>query len=87
MSSEKFTIPNKLLTFLETKKILEIRLEELIRGCCKNKKSAQSKVYQLYADQLFGICLKYSRNSPDAEDILQDSFLIIFNKIIVHILV
>ena len=67
--------------FKKLKKILEIRLEELIRGCCKNKKSAQSKVYQLYADKLFGICLKYSRNSPDAEDILQDSFLIIFNKI------
>lgn len=46
-----------------------------------NKKSAQSKVYQLYADKLFGICLKYSRNRADAEDILQDSFLIIFNKI------
>jgi hypothetical protein len=27
--------------FKKLKKILEIRLEELIRGCCKNKKSAQ----------------------------------------------
>ena len=30
---------------------------------------------------LFGISLKYSRNYQDAEDTLQDSFLIIFDKI------
>ena len=38
-------------------------------------------MYELYADVLFGICLKYSRNYQDAEDTLQDSFLIIFDKI------
>ena len=30
---------------------------------------------------LFGISLKYSENYQDAEDTLQDSFLLIFNKI------
>ena len=30
---------------------------------------------------MFAICLKYSKNYEDAEDTLQDSFLIIFNKI------
>ncbi len=43
--------------------------------------TAQSKVYQLYADKLFSICLKYSRNYQDAEDTLQDSFLTIFANI------
>ncbi|WP_435414034.1 RNA polymerase sigma factor [Polaribacter aestuariivivens] len=43
--------------------------------------AAQSEVYQLYADKLFPICLKYSKNYQDAEDTLQDSFLIIFEKI------
>ncbi len=42
---------------------------------------AQSKVYHLFADKLFGVCLKYSRNYQDAEDNLQDSFLTIFDKI------
>lgn len=42
---------------------------------------AQTEVYQLYSDKLFGICLKYSRSYEDAEDILQDSFLKIFKKI------
>ncbi|WP_394347929.1 RNA polymerase sigma factor [Polaribacter aestuariivivens] len=43
--------------------------------------AAQSEVYQLYANKLFPICLKYSKNYQDAEDTLQDSFLIIFEKI------
>ncbi len=42
---------------------------------------AQSQVYQLFAGKLFALCLKYSKNQQDAEDVLQDSFLIIFNKI------
>jgi RNA polymerase sigma-70 factor (ECF subfamily) len=43
--------------------------------------AAQSEIYELYADVLFGVCLKYSRNHQDAEDTLQDSFLTIFDKI------
>lgn len=43
--------------------------------------SAQSQVYQLYSDKLFALCLKYSRNYQDAEDTLQDSFIVIFSKI------
>lgn len=42
---------------------------------------AQSKVYHLFADKLFAVSLKYSKNYQDAEDNLQDSFLTIFNKI------
>ena len=43
--------------------------------------AAQTQVYQLFSDKLFSVCLKYSRNYQDAEDTLQDSFLIIFDKI------
>lgn len=43
--------------------------------------AAQSELYQLYADTLFVLCLKYSKNHQDAEDTLQDSFITIFKKI------
>ncbi|WP_368406938.1 RNA polymerase sigma factor [Tenacibaculum singaporense] len=42
--------------------------------------TAQAQVYQLFSGKLFALCLKYSRNYQDAEDILQDSFLTIFKK-------
>lgn len=35
----------------------------------------------MYSKKLFALCLKYAHNYADAEDILQDSFIIIFNKI------
>ncbi|WP_366943602.1 RNA polymerase sigma factor [uncultured Polaribacter sp.] len=52
-----------------------------MKGCCNQNLTAQSEVYQLFADKLFPLCLKYSRNYQDAEDTLQDSFLTIFSKI------
>ncbi|WP_317131211.1 MULTISPECIES: sigma-70 family RNA polymerase sigma factor [unclassified Polaribacter] len=52
-----------------------------MQRCCEQDLEAQSKVYQLFADKLFGVSLKYSRNYQDAEDNLQDSFVKIFDKI------
>ena len=56
-------------------------LEQLIIDCKKNDPNAQARLYQLFSSKLFGVCLKYSSNYADAEDNLQDGFLIIFNKI------
>ncbi len=35
----------------------------------------------MYSKKLFALCLKYAKNYADAEDVLQDSFIVIFNKI------
>jgi RNA polymerase sigma factor (sigma-70 family) len=43
--------------------------------------SAQAKLYSLFADKLFNVCLKYSRTPEDAQDTLQDSFMVIFKDI------
>lgn len=56
-------------------------LEQLIEQCKKNDAKAQSQLYKLYASKLFSLCLKYSRNSAEAEDNLQDAFVTIFTKI------
>lgn len=56
-------------------------LEKLIKQCKANNAKAQANLYELYAHKLFAICLKYSRNYTEAEDNLQDAFLIIFKKI------
>jgi RNA polymerase sigma-70 factor (ECF subfamily) len=56
-------------------------LKQLINDCKKNNRKAQEQLYQLYSPKLFAVCLKYSRNYNEAQDNLQDGFLIIFNKI------
>ena len=56
-------------------------LDQIINHCKKNSPKAQEQLYKLYSKKFFGVCLKYSSNYADAEDNLQDGFMIIFNKI------
>ncbi|MFN4026087.1 MULTISPECIES: RNA polymerase sigma factor [Flavobacterium] len=56
-------------------------LKELINDCKNNNRKAQEQLYRLYSGKLFAVCLKYSRNYTEAQDNLQDGFLIIFQKI------
>lgn len=56
-------------------------LDQLINNCKKNDAKAQEQIYKLFAPKFFGVCLKYSSNYAEAEDNLQDGFIIIFKKI------
>lgn len=54
---------------------------KLIEDCITGKRRAQNKLYKKYAKTLLGICLRYSRNKSEAEDVLQEGFIRIFMKI------
>jgi RNA polymerase sigma-70 factor (ECF subfamily) len=56
-------------------------IEQLIHECTKNNIKSQEQLYKLLAPKLFAVCLKYSRNYEEAQDNLQESFLVIFEKI------
>jgi len=58
-----------------------LSLEKLIHNCKKQDIKAQEQLYRLYANKLFAVCLKYSNSYQQAEDNLQDGFIIIFDKI------
>lgn len=55
--------------------------DELIHGCIREDAACQKAVYDRYASRMLGVCYRYARNSADAEDILQDSFIKVFGKI------
>lgn len=52
--------------------------EEVIKRCLNNEPQAQEAFYRLYAPKMFGICLRFTRNKMEAEDVLQDGFIKIF---------
>ncbi|MFC5047606.1 RNA polymerase sigma factor [Aquimarina hainanensis] len=56
-------------------------IDQLIQKCKKKDPRAQELLYKLYSSKLFSICLKYSSSYTAAEDILQDAFITIFDKI------
>lgn len=55
--------------------------DKLIRDCLSNDKQAQYELYQRFSGVLFGICLRYTRNRTEAEDLLQEAFIKIFAKL------
>ena len=52
--------------------------ERLIQDCIKGDRSAQGRLYQLYATKMLRVCLRYAKNKEEAEDILQEGFIKVF---------
>jgi RNA polymerase sigma-70 factor (ECF subfamily) len=55
--------------------------KEMIDGCVKGLKKAQDQLYKRYASLLFGICLRYTKNRMEAQDVLQEVFVKIYGHI------
>lgn len=54
---------------------------QLIEGCKREDRKCQQFVYNKYAMVMYGICLRYSSNVDDAQDLLQDGFIKVFANI------
>lgn len=55
--------------------------QELALKCAQNDRYARQELYVKYSSRLFAMCLRYEQNHTLAEDILQDAFIHIFDKI------
>lgn len=55
--------------------------EKLIRECQKKSAKAFDQLYSNYASLVFGICLRYTKDKAEAEDLMQECFIKILNKI------
>ena len=56
-------------------------LEQIISACKKNDIVAQEQLYRQFSSKLFAVCLKYSRSYEEAQDNMQDGFLLVLDKI------
>lgn len=54
---------------------------ELVLGCQKNNRVAQKKLFDTYAGKLKGVCVRYMKNTDDADDLLMEAFIKIYDKI------
>lgn len=53
---------------------------QLIKACIKEDAASQKEVFDRYSGRMMTVCLRYARSSADAEDILQDAFIKVFDK-------
>ena len=54
---------------------------QLIQECINFNQTAQNKLYHKFSSKMFAVCLRYSKNREEAEDILQEGFMKIFTNL------
>jgi len=59
----------------------KVDIDDILKGCVKGNRKAQEKLFNLFSDEMFGVCLYYSKDYTEAEDTLHEGFIKVFNKI------
>lgn len=53
----------------------------LVSECIKGNARAQRELFDKFARKMMTVCLRYSKNTEQAEDVLQDGFVKVFFKL------
>ena len=53
----------------------------LVKKCIKGDARAQRALFEKFAPKMLGVCMRYAKNSDQAEDVLQDGFVKVFTKL------
>ena len=54
----------------------------LVNECAKGNSKAQRALFDKFAPKMLAVCHRYLRNNQEAEDVLQDGFVKVFQKIV-----
>jgi RNA polymerase sigma factor (sigma-70 family) len=54
---------------------------QLVRDCLKGQATAQKQLYDHFAPSMLGICYRYTKSMSDAEDVLQEGFIMVFKNL------
>ena len=52
--------------------------DELIEGCKRGSRATQKALYDRYCRKMLAVCLRYSKTTAEAEDIVQEGFVKVF---------
>lgn len=56
-------------------------IDSLLEGCKKGDRKAQESLYNALASKMMGVCMRYAKDTFEAEDILQMGFVKVFQKV------
>lgn len=56
-------------------------LQPLLNACRRGDSTAQRRLFEQHKQTLFQICLRYAQDRPEAQDMLQESFIAIFRDL------
>ena len=55
--------------------------KDLIKRCLNGERSAQRELYDRYSGYMFAVSMRYAKSDQEAEDILQDAFIKVFQSL------
>ena len=55
--------------------------KHMIEGCIDGKRSCQKMLYDRFASKMLGVCMRYAKDRAEAEDMLQEGFIKVFQNI------
>ena len=56
-------------------------LDSVIKGCLKGNKADQHRLYKHFSGKMYGVCLRFASGYDEAQDILQEGFIKVFEKL------
>jgi RNA polymerase sigma factor (sigma-70 family) len=55
--------------------------DQLIQGCLQQHRASQKQLYSEFAEQMLGVCYRYTKSLADAEDVMQEGFVKVFKNL------
>jgi RNA polymerase sigma-70 factor (ECF subfamily) len=55
--------------------------KDIILDCIEGKRLAQKCLYDHFASKMLGVCMRYAKDRAEAEDMLQEGFIKVFQNI------
>ncbi|MES3019298.1 MAG: RNA polymerase sigma factor, partial [Bacteroidota bacterium] len=56
-------------------------IDSLLEGCKRGERKAQENLYKTLASKMMGVCMRYAKDTYEAEDVLQMGFVKVFQKV------
>lgn len=57
------------------------RLREIIDGCVRDDRVSQQVLFESFYGKMMGVCLRYTKDKDQAQEVLQQGFIKVFDKL------
>ncbi|MFZ1692312.1 MAG: sigma-70 family RNA polymerase sigma factor [Flavobacteriales bacterium] len=71
--------PRLTLTWVNTES-QQAAYSDLVDGCMAGDRRAQQRVHEHFYGKMMAVCMRYTKNTDQAKDILQDGFIKVFRN-------
>lgn len=61
--------------------VMAAEYTHIVEGCKRHERKAQKALYDMFAPMAMGICMRYVHSREAAQEVLQDGFVLVFDKI------